>query len=275
MSAHVRSLASSTAATHACANEEACYIAQNIARNCGWAVFPCRGEDKAPARPKWEGGSGYQDATTDPEQISWLWEYWPGSLIGIATGAVSGIDVLDIDVKHETAPAWWKAASRRIQATRTYRTRSGGLHVYFQHAEGVGNTASKLAKGVDTRGDGGYVIYWFGAGFESVDQSPSTPWPAWLLECVLWERPPPPPVPRRGPDHADKAIEGIVRTVSGATEGSRNSILYWGAQRLKERVNEGQISRNNAEAQLIAAAQSVGLSQIEASRTIGSAWRAA
>lgn len=252
---------------------EACYVAQNIARNCGWAVFPCR-EDKSPARPKRQGGEGYKDATTDPECIAELWRRWPGPLIGIATGAVSGIDVLDIDIEHEPAVAWWSEASKRIQPTRAYRTRSGGLHAYFRHAEGIGNTATKLARGVDTRGSGGFVVFWFGAGWECVDHAPPAPWPDWLLECVLW-KPPPPAVPRHNSlDHADKAVQGIIRTVSAAIEGSRNTLVFWGACRLRERIQAGQISQGQATALLTSAAVSTGLPEIEVRRTIASAWRA-
>jgi hypothetical protein len=248
-------------------------IATHLARKYGWAVFPCR-EDKKPATDH-----GFKDAVSDPELVAELWHRYPAPLIGIATGSVSGIDVLDIDsARYEQAGARWEAARKRIPfPTRVYRTRSGGVHVYFQHAEGVGNTASKLAKGVDTRGDGGYAIFWPALGYECLDRTPPAPWPAWLLECVLWEPPPPPP-PRsavRLAEHSDKAIQGIIRAVSSAAEGSRNSFLYWGAQRLKERMDEGQISRDKAKALLIAAAQSVGLSQLETDRTIGSAWRAA
>jgi hypothetical protein len=38
-------------------------IAQNLARNCGYTVFPCSA-DKTPAWPKPLGGSGFKDAST-------------------------------------------------------------------------------------------------------------------------------------------------------------------------------------------------------------------
>jgi hypothetical protein len=84
---------------------EICRLAQNLARNCNYAVFPCS-EQKMPLRPKREGGDGFKDATKDPDKIAWLWRHWPGPLIGIATGATSNIIVLDFDVKHDTARAW-------------------------------------------------------------------------------------------------------------------------------------------------------------------------
>jgi Bifunctional DNA primase/polymerase, N-terminal len=248
---------------------EVCHLAQNLARNRGYAVFPCR-IDKRPACPH-----GFKDAAVDRDAIQKLWADHPGPLIGVATGAASGIDVLDIDAKYETALAWWSAAAPRIPATTIFRTRSGGLHGYFLHAEGVGNTASKLAHGVDTRRDGGYVISWFAAGHECVDLSSPAPWPPWLLDCVLWEPSPSPPprVSRKSQQQAGGAIEGVIRTISAATEGERNSVLFWGACRLFERTRIGQLDRGEADALLIAAARAAGLPEVEARQTIASAWR--
>jgi Bifunctional DNA primase/polymerase, N-terminal len=133
---------------------EVAKIAINLARNCGYHVFPCD-DDKKPAISKREGGNGFLDASRNPDTIRHLFSYRNASLIGIATGIRSGFDVLDIDIKHDTARAWLIAARGRIPATRTYQTRSGGFHILFRHAEGVHNTESHIAKGIDTRGEGG------------------------------------------------------------------------------------------------------------------------
>jgi hypothetical protein len=39
-------------------------------------------------------------------------------LVGVATGAASGIDVLDLDRKHPEARAWWTANRSRLQNER-------------------------------------------------------------------------------------------------------------------------------------------------------------
>jgi hypothetical protein len=119
------------------------------------------------------------------------------------------------------------------------------------------------------------VIYWFAAGCECLDSSPMSPWPDWLLRCVLWKSPSPPPLHIcNGHEHADKAIEGIIRTVSGAVEGRRNATLFWGACRLRKRILAGQIGESEASALLTSAALATGLPEIEVRRTITSAWRA-
>jgi hypothetical protein len=239
-----------------------CDIAQNIARNCGYAVFPCR-EDKSPACPH-----GFKDATQDHDAIGKLWWRHPGPLIGIATGAASGVDVLDVDIKHAAALAWWHSNEARVPATRTFRTRSGGLHLYYRHTAGLGCSAGRLAPGIDIRGDGGYVISWFATGCECLDHSPPVPWADWLLTALLPKPAParPAPRPQRGA-RGDYAIEGTLRLIATAAEGERNSVLHWSACRLGERVRAGQISRGEAEALLAAAAAAAGLPEREARAT--------
>lgn len=251
-------------------------LAVALARNCGYAVFPC-GDDKRPMLKGWP-----ERASTDPAAIFRLWHQHPGPLIGIVTGERSGIDVLDLDVKQPTSSIWWRANEPRLPPTRTYRTRSGGIHLYYRHAEGVRNTASKLAKGVDTRGTGGFVISWFAAGLDCLDQTAPAAWPAWLLADLL-AKPAPTPAPaaasastasfvsRSG--RAGRAIDGALRRVADASEGERNQILFWAACRLAERVRSGELSASEAETLLVQAGRAAGLTELEARATVRSAMR--
>jgi hypothetical protein len=60
----------------------------------GLAVFPCK-RDKAPLT-----SHGFKDASTDTGRISDWWTKHPEANIGIATGPISNIWVLDIDPRH-------------------------------------------------------------------------------------------------------------------------------------------------------------------------------
>lgn len=243
---------------------EVVVLAKNLAINCRFSVFPCRA-DKSPACPH-----GFKDASRDPAAIQRLWHRWPGELIGIATGTVSGIAVLDVDPKHPAARAWWQAHHCRLLPTRTFATRSGGLHCYFQHRGGVTNTQSKICAGVDTRGVGGYVIFWFVAGFGCFDHTPPAPWPDWLFGELKRPLPQPRPVAAHHSHATQGSAEAILRRLANATEGERNGVLYWAANRLRE---SGTLRAD--EAALLATARAAGLSEIEARRTIESAKRRA
>jgi hypothetical protein len=73
---------------------------------------------------------------------------------------MSGLFVTDIDSgRHASAGEWHQQNLPRLQ-TRVHRTESGGLHLLFHHHPGLRNSQSRLAHGVDTRGEGGYVIWW-------------------------------------------------------------------------------------------------------------------
>jgi hypothetical protein len=148
----------------------------------GHSVFPCH-IDKRPACPH-----GFHDASTDWADVVRLWMEHPGVLVGVATGAPSQISVLDIDAKHREAQEWWAANRTRLLPTRVHRTRSGGLHLVYGDYAGLKCSAAKIAKGVDVRADGGYVIWWPAAGLQVLCDGPIAPWPEWLMEAL---NPPP------------------------------------------------------------------------------------
>jgi hypothetical protein len=131
--------------------------ALTYATQLGIPVFPC-GRDKKPLTK-----NGFKDATTDQEQIVTWWEQHPEAMIGIPTGMASGIDVLDIDYKPERNKDGFAALSElnfvwQNSSPVTVRTPSGGGHAWFRSEGKIRNTTDKIAKGVDTRGEGGYVI---------------------------------------------------------------------------------------------------------------------
>jgi hypothetical protein len=245
-------------------NGEACRLAQNLARNCGLAVFPCR-NDNSPACPH-----GFKDATPEPAAIARLWRDHPGPLIGVRTGAASGSSVLDIDQKHPEAVAWWRASHKLLLPTRVFRTRSGGLHLWMQHRDGVTNTQGKIARGVDTRGQGGYVICWWCAGVDCLDHSPAAPWPDWLFAAIAS----PTPRPRRayrpdGDTNGGRRLDAIICQLGNAREGERNGVLFWAACRCAEM----QLPQARIESLLTKVALGIGLREYEIRRTIASAIR--
>jgi hypothetical protein len=190
-------------------------IAINLARNNGYHVFPCRSDNKRPMTQH-----GFYDASADPDVVAALFASKPDALIGIRTGEASGISVLDIDIKHDAACAWWRRYERHIPATRIYRTRSGGIHCYFQHAPQVKNSEGKPIDGVDVRGQGGYIIYWFAEGFECLDHAPPAPWPRWLSHVFWPERL---PISRASANHGALSEQALERTRQNAIQKVREA----------------------------------------------------
>ena len=75
----------------------------------GWPVFPCQPGQKVPATRH-----GFQDATTDPGQITRWFTRHPGWNLAVATGA-PGPDVLDVD-QHGQAGNGFAAFNRLTRA---------------------------------------------------------------------------------------------------------------------------------------------------------------
>lgn len=227
----------------------------------GFATFPCN-RSKAPTCPH-----GFRDASTDTAVIRDLWQRHHGELVGIATGAVSNLAVLDIDAKHAEARAWWETHRTQLPQTRTIRTRSGGLHLWYRDASGLRCSVSMIGIGVDVRATGGYVIAWHAAGLPVLRDAPLPPWPEWLLpkQTMANQRAPEQP---RVPD--DRQIAAIVRFVASAPVKQRNNRLFWAACRMAGMVASQLLARSAAEAVLVQAAMYAGLSENEARKTANS-----
>lgn len=60
--------------------------ALRLASVLGWPVFPLAPQSKVPVIAKEDGGHGYLDATTDPEQINAWWVARPEANIGVDCG---------------------------------------------------------------------------------------------------------------------------------------------------------------------------------------------
>lgn len=235
----------------------------------GLPVFPCAAS-KRPTCPH-----GFLDASRDPGAVRALWRDYPGPLIGVPTGTVTGIFVLDVDsAKHDTAAEWLERHASYLPETRSHRTQSGGMHMLFRHRPGLRNTQARLALGVDTRADGGYVLWWPAAIAHGHHSAPLAELPDWLVDALTPPKPAAVPVTQRPktPEAAKAKIEGIVGTVAAAREGQRNGLAYWGACRLAELVKQAVITQSEAVALAVEAAHQAGLPTKEAQRTVASAF---
>jgi len=136
--------------------------------------------------------AGLKDATSKPETIRGWWERWPKANIGLATGPLSGFFVLDCDGKQGEA-SLIEMAKHGCSLPDTYIVRTGrGSHFYFNWPDNqdVRNSQSKIAPGLDIRGDGGFVVappsvHASGAQYEIAESSiPAVDAPEWLLSLI-------------------------------------------------------------------------------------------
>jgi hypothetical protein len=122
----------------------------------GWSVLPLRPRDKRPLIP-WTFLQTKHASTNDVDQ--WFRE-WPDANIGIVTGEVSNLVVLDVDPKHggDDSLKRLERRYRPLPVTAEAITGGGGRHFYFTHPGFLIRNRAGLAQGVDLRGDGGYIV---------------------------------------------------------------------------------------------------------------------
>ena len=123
----------------------------------GWHVFPCQPRSKIPATQH-----GFKDATTDHAQIKAWWADMPDANVAIRTGEESGLFVLDVDDKpgRSLDDALTQFPERLPEDLPTVRTGGGGLQYFFGFPKGrnLSISGGRLGLGIDTRGNGGYVV---------------------------------------------------------------------------------------------------------------------
>ena len=116
----------------------------------------------------------------------------PGAGAGLKTGAApkgSGVFVVDLDGQ---AAADLFDELGGAPETFEVQTPRPSWHLYFQHPGfRVKNSAGALGKGIDVRGDGGFVVapgspHWSGNGatYEVIDDRDPAPAPEWLLDWL-------------------------------------------------------------------------------------------
>lgn len=119
----------------------------------GWAVFPLVPNTKRPLTD-----NGFKDASKDIAQIQKWWTEHPNANVGLATGKMSGIVAVDVDVKEGAKGRESISQLKGLPPTLTVSTPSGGWHLYYTcPPEGLRSRVGVLP-GIDVRGDGGYVV---------------------------------------------------------------------------------------------------------------------
>jgi hypothetical protein len=122
----------------------------------GWSVLPLKRGDKRPLI-LWEA---LQQSRADAATLAHWFDRWPDANIGIVTGEISNLIVLDVDPKHGGDDSLSELEHRFgvLPETVEARTGGGGRHLYFTHPGTAVPNRAGLAQGIDLRGDGGYVV---------------------------------------------------------------------------------------------------------------------
>lgn len=216
----------------------------------GWAVFPvhnvadgkCSCGNKLCTSPGKHPRvrHGVHDATIDPTKIAGWWRTWADANIGLATGTISGLWVLDVDPRHtgDDTLLDLERTYGRLQTSVESITGGGGRHIFFKYPPTgvVRSRSNHPGPGLDVRGDGGFVVvppsnHISGNLYEW--EASSTPFehpveqaPAWLQTLVVED-----PQSHQHPNSQQQAQPN--QAPKTATAGGRNTLLTRHAGKLR------------------------------------------
>lgn len=120
------------------------YLEKNI------SVFPINNKTKRPF-VEWKE---FQDHLADEKTIRGWWANFPKAMIGLATGKLSGITIIDFDQKNGGLET---LKTLNLPPTLTVQTPGGGFHYYYKYNPILPQTQNILP-GVDIRNDGGFAV---------------------------------------------------------------------------------------------------------------------
>lgn len=239
----------------------------------GWKLILIHRGEKNPVRKAWQ-----KHFPTLEEALEHARR---GGNIGVVTGAISGIVVVDLDTyKDEYRP--WPGFDTELKTLRA-RSPQGGMHFYFAAPDEPIKCAAPFAgfKGVDIKGDGGYILLpgsttTHGA-YEWINDLPLAPFPLNLYHATKTPLPTRvlprviPAVNRPGTFNHDIARKVFCEALCSLRDtpiGGRNVKLNHAAFTLGGYAATGLLSRAEVEDALLDAALRSGLPQAESEKTI-------
>jgi hypothetical protein len=122
----------------------------------GWSVIPMQPRGKRPLLAWRE----HQQRIAGADEIVGWFRRWPEANLGVVTGRISGIVVVDVDTRHGGPASVADAEARQgaLAATVEAATGGGGRHLYYAHPGPALANRVAMLPGVDLRGDGGCVV---------------------------------------------------------------------------------------------------------------------
>lgn len=188
---------------------------------------------------------GLKDASVEQSKIDIWWHRWLQANIGIRTGKVSGIVVLDIDPRQGGNESLDQLIAKHgeLPTTVEAETGGGGRHLVFRHPGGEFRNRTNIRPGIDVRGDNGYIVappsmhisgqcYAWKLG-HAPDDLDLPPLPSWLVDLITsgsasdercGDILPMKPLGQNG--FLFEAASRYIAKSSGAAEGQRNNAAF-------------------------------------------------
>ena len=159
----------------------------------GWSVIPFLPRSKRPM-VRWRR---FQAVRASRETLEKWFTKEPDANVGIITGQISKLVVLDVDLKYGGDDSLLECEGKHgaLPDTTEALSGGGGRHLYFRHPGGSVHNQVNLFPGIDVRGDGGVIIappsvhpsgrpYAWEVSHHPDDVKPAA-MPAWLRKAII------------------------------------------------------------------------------------------
>ncbi len=186
----------------------------------GFSVIPIQPGSKRPLVSWIE----YQSRRSTEEEIHQWWQQYPNANIGIVTGKISGVVVIDLDLDKDGGNESGAKIYEQVLTDLIVKTGRGGYHLYYRYPEDVDYISNRvgLLPGVDVRADGGYVVappsaHSSGRLYEWIRRGEPRELPPHLVGLLTSYT----PVGRDGEEDSPKWLSDLL---AGVGEGQRNDV---------------------------------------------------
>ena len=116
-----------------------------------WALVPIAKNSKTPIEKDWTNITHY-------DKLDWIKWLNNGLNIGLRTGEVSKITVIDVDLKIATTPEIEEILTLLNETKTLTANTPHGLHFVFQYDKDIAQVVNASGLHIDTRNDGGQIV---------------------------------------------------------------------------------------------------------------------
>lgn len=176
----------------------------------GWSILPVKPEEKRPYMTNW---LQYNRIRADSETVHNWFNHLSGAGVGLVTGRVSNIVVLDVESYCKTPI---EELIKKYPTQMVSKTGSGGYHLFYQYPQNISKVSNRVGvfDGADIRADGGFIVlpptvHPNGNRYKWVRQGAPGIFPKELLEI-------------NSKPKIESGSGWVTETLRGVSEGGRN-----------------------------------------------------
>ena len=120
----------------------------------GWSILPVKPDEKRPYMTNW---LQYTRTRPGKQLVSNWFNNLTGAGVGLVTGKISGVVVLDVE---HWCPTPVDELLKKYPTNMVARSGGGGVHLFYSYPQNVGRITNRVGifEGADLRADGGFLV---------------------------------------------------------------------------------------------------------------------